>query len=249
MSALGHYLEDEGMPTVSISLIRLHSEKIRNPRTQWVPFELGRPLGAPNEPEFQRRVLKGALSLLAAGPGPALLTDFPEEAPGAGRDPSWRPAIVLPAAASDPAAPARLAARLQAEWQAVAPWYLRHSDATGRTTAGASGLSIPDALDLLAAFVCGAPPASLDPALPAVPAVQVLRFAVDDVKAGYLEALSAGPGSPSSGQMQEWFWDTAAGRAIVALRAVLLASEDKRSQAIARSGLIPRAQLERLGLA
>jgi len=261
VSALGHYLEDERIPTVAISLIRLHSEMIRNPRTQWVPFELGRPLGAPHEPEFQARVLKGALSLLAAGPGPALLTDFPDPAPGAGRDPSWRPPLVLPAADSDPAAAGnltghltghlleRLAERLRAEWQAVAPWYLRHREATGRTTAGASGLPLPDCLELVAAFVCGAPPASPAPALPAVPAVQLLRFAVDDVKAGYLEALSAGPGSPSSGQMQEWFWDTAAGRAIVALRTVLLASEDKRSQAIGRNCLVPRAQLERLGLA
>jgi hypothetical protein len=246
VSALGHYLEDEGMPTVSISLIRLHSEKIRNPRTQWVPFELGRPLGAPHEPAFQTRVLAGALRLLEAGPGPALLEDFPDNAPGAERDSSWRPAMVLPATASDPAAPARLSARLQAEWQAMAPWYLRHIEQTGRTTAGASGLPISECLELLAAFVCGAPPASPDPALPAV---QVLRFAVDDLKACYLEALSAGTGSPSSGQMQEWFWDTVAGRAIVALRTVLLASEDKRSQAIGRGSLIPRAQLERLGLA
>jgi len=246
VSALAHYLEDEGMPTVSISLIRLHSEKIRNPRTQWVPFELGRPLGAPHDPEFQTRVLLGALRLLEAGPGPAVLEDFPEDAPGAGRDSSWRPEIALPVAAFAPAAPPLLAARLQAEWKAVAPWYLRHSEATGRTTAGASRLPIAECLELLAAFVGGAAPASPDPALPAV---QVLRYAVDDVKAGYLEALSAGTGSPSSGQMQEWFWDTAAGSAIVALRSVLLASEDKRSQAIGRACLVPRAQLERLGLA
>jgi len=30
-----------------------------------VPFELGRPFGAPDEPDFQRRVLRDLLGLLA----------------------------------------------------------------------------------------------------------------------------------------------------------------------------------------
>ncbi|MBT5161958.1 MAG: hypothetical protein HOL89_19300, partial [Alphaproteobacteria bacterium] len=49
MSALGHFLEEEGIATTIISLIRVHSEKVRPPRSLFVPFELGRPLGAPND--------------------------------------------------------------------------------------------------------------------------------------------------------------------------------------------------------
>ena len=49
--------------------------------------------------------------------------------------------------------------------------------------------------------------------------------------------------------MQAWFWDrTLAARVIVALRRQLLASEDKRSQAIGRMNLVPGAQVLRLGL-
>ena len=69
MSAVGHYLEDEGIPTVGISLVREHSEKIRPPRALWVPFMLGRPLGAPDAPDFQRRVLRAALELLGGRGG------------------------------------------------------------------------------------------------------------------------------------------------------------------------------------
>ena len=83
MGALGHYLESEGLPTASLSLIRLHTEKIRPPRALWVPFELGRPLGAPNDVVFQKRVLRALLALFDETSGP-VLADYPEEAPGGG---------------------------------------------------------------------------------------------------------------------------------------------------------------------
>ncbi|MCH7711818.1 MAG: hypothetical protein IH903_09315, partial [Proteobacteria bacterium] len=54
------------MPTTQISLIREHTEKIVPPRALWVPFELGRPFGAPDDSGFQKRVLLGALELLEA---------------------------------------------------------------------------------------------------------------------------------------------------------------------------------------
>jgi hypothetical protein len=49
VSALGHYLEEEGIPTVAISLIRPQTEKTKPPRALWVPFELGRPFGPPSD--------------------------------------------------------------------------------------------------------------------------------------------------------------------------------------------------------
>jgi len=242
VSALGHYLEDEGIPTVAISLIRLHSEKIRGPRALWVPFELGRPFGAPQDPLFQSRVLTTALGLLESAAGPVVLEDFAEQAPGASDDPAWRPH--LGAGAALPRTPPSPDA-LRSEVSALAASYREQQSATGRTTVGVSGLTIEACVETLAAALAGAPPPHPQAALPAV---QVLRFAVDDLKAYYLEALAAGAGTPSSAQMQNWFWDTATGRAIVALRAALLTSEDKRSQAIGRGSLVPRAQLERLGL-
>jgi hypothetical protein len=43
----------------------------------WVPFELGRPLGLPDDPALQTRVLVAALKLLEAEKGP-VLEDFVE---------------------------------------------------------------------------------------------------------------------------------------------------------------------------
>ena len=51
------------------------------PRFLWVPFELGRPFGAPHEPESQRRVLRDALALVERTDGPVVLADFPDDAP------------------------------------------------------------------------------------------------------------------------------------------------------------------------
>ena len=84
MGGLAYFLEDEGLATVLISLVREHTEAMRPPRALWVPFEFGRPLGPPNDPEFQSRVVMAALSLLEAENGP-VLEDFPEDAPVHGK--------------------------------------------------------------------------------------------------------------------------------------------------------------------
>ena len=80
MSALGYFLEQEGIATVSISLIREHTAAMNPPRALWVPFMLGRPLGVPNDAAFQRKVALSALQLLERDSGP-VLEDFPDDAP------------------------------------------------------------------------------------------------------------------------------------------------------------------------
>ena len=70
MSALGHYLEEEGLATVAISLIRPQTENTKPPRALWVPFELGRPFGPPSAAAFQKRVVLAALRMLEGAEGP-----------------------------------------------------------------------------------------------------------------------------------------------------------------------------------
>ena len=70
MNALGRFLEDEGLATTGISLVREHSEWMAPPRILWVPFRLGRPLGRPGDAAFQHRVIDAALALLDAPSGP-----------------------------------------------------------------------------------------------------------------------------------------------------------------------------------
>ena len=76
----------------------------------------------------------------------------------------------------------------------------------------------------------------------------MLRFAVDDVKAYYLEAGAAAAGKPSSRQLGDWFWnDTAAGEAIYALREACLASQDERLKLIAGNFMVPAARVRGTG--
>lgn len=66
-------LEREGIATVCIQLLRRVAEAVRPPRSLLVPFPHGYPLGQPNDPDLQKRILRAALALLDhPGPGPVL---------------------------------------------------------------------------------------------------------------------------------------------------------------------------------
>jgi hypothetical protein len=243
VSALAHYLEEAGLPTVVFSLIRLHTEKIGSPRALWVPFELGRPIGPPKDAAFQTRVITAALRLVETATSPATIEDFPDDDPTGVDLPGWQPPFALPARTPDDELGEDA---LREEIDTIAPYHERFVAANRRTTVGLSGLAIADGVRFLARFLTGAalPDAALQPS-----PIQVLRWIVDDLKAYYFEAMSAEGLNPSSRQLQGWFWDrTRAAQAIVALRKQLLASDDKRAQAIGRMNMVPGAQVARLGL-
>jgi hypothetical protein len=57
-------LERRGIATVAIQLLRKVAERVRPPRSLFVPFRHGYPLDAPGEPQRQRAVLEAALRML-----------------------------------------------------------------------------------------------------------------------------------------------------------------------------------------
>lgn len=57
-------IERSGIPTVSISLLREVTEKVKPPRVLFVDRPLGYPLGAPEDASLQKRILRAALDLL-----------------------------------------------------------------------------------------------------------------------------------------------------------------------------------------
>jgi hypothetical protein len=243
VSALGHYIEEEGVPTVAISLVRPQTENTRPPRALSVPFELGRPFGPPNEPQFQRRVILAALRLLNRERGPVVLEDFPDDDPRERPDPSWR-APLARTQISDGSADA-LAAGLDSEIGGLESVYRQFILRRGRTLVGLSGLPIPEAGRYVAAWLRGETPASPNAEMSAP---LTLRFAVDDLKAYYFEAALAGTAKPSSQQLGDWFWNnTAAGAAIFALRKAYLASPDDRLKAIAGLFLVPGVRVPSTG--
>lgn len=65
-------IERVGIPTVSISLLKEVTEAIKPPRAFFVPFKMGFPLAAPNNPGRQMAVIKQALALLERADTPIL---------------------------------------------------------------------------------------------------------------------------------------------------------------------------------
>lgn len=243
MSALGHYLEEEGLATVSISLIRPQTENTRPPRALWVPFELGRPLGPPSDPAFQRRVLLTALRLLERTDGPVLLEDFPDDDPRRLRDPNWWPPAIP--AATGAGGRTSLASDLEAEVLALSGAHQRWVEQHRRTTVGISTLEIAGAAHYVAEWLRGTGP---DSPRAGYSAPLLLRFAIDDLKAYALEAAAAGAAKPSSKQLGDWLWnETATGAAIHALRAAHLHAEDPRLRLIAENFIVPGARVRASG--
>jgi hypothetical protein len=59
-------IENGGIPSVCLSLLRELAEKVRLPWTLFVPFPIGYPMGAPNQPELQHSIFRAALDLFDA---------------------------------------------------------------------------------------------------------------------------------------------------------------------------------------
>jgi len=212
-----------------ISLIREHTEAIQPPRALWVPFELGRPFGTPDEPAFQLDVLHSVLGLIEEPSGP-VLRDFPNEAPHSDPAEGW----ACPLPAPPPREPATEAEerreRLLAEIRLLRPWFEEAVRETGRTAFGVSGLTpaaVEQAALTLVALVEGENPAPPEDSLQEMPIL--IRFLADDLKAFYFEAAAARPAvrRPSSGELNRWlFRETVLGTLLYDLRDKLLKDED-----------------------
>lgn len=235
MSGLAHVFEAAGIPTTLVSLIREHTEKMRPPRSLWVPFELGRPFGSPDNAALQTRVLEHVLRLLEAPAGP-VLEDFPEEAPPEAREESgWSCPVRFGPPASPAGATPDLFSAVREEVALLQPWYERARAARGRTTVGVSGLSLAEVLALLCAPLETAPRQPFD--------ADAIRLAAEDLKAYYLEAATAQPGAASSRALLDWFWrETSGGALLRALQARFIDSEDANLRLLASLLLVPRAQ-------
>ncbi len=236
MSALGHYFEEEGIPTVSISLIREHTAAIKPPRALWVPFMLGRPLGVPNDAAFQRKVMAAALELLEREVGP-VLDDFPEDAPyeDLGAEPEGLACpVTFPRLRSE----GTLAERLADEIGQLQVWHdlaVRHR---GRTTLGATGLSPAGIGEFLIASIGDGAPVSYRPDLGVAAA---LKLATDELKAYYYEAKSVQPGRHSPSAIENWFWmETSAGQVFFDIYKMACKSDDPSMKPLATVALVPR---------
>ena len=244
MSAIAHYIEDAGVPTTGISLVREQTERMRPPRALWVPFPLGRPFGAAEDAGFQRRVLTTALELLERPDGPVILADFPDDAPAEPADEGEGLVCPVPLPRSKVGGPKDLPAAVGAEMAALEPWYELATARRGRTTVGVSGLPMPGVVAFLAAMLRGESVA----AHAGLTLGQTLRFAAEDLRTWYGEAASARPGRPASAEaLVSWFWgETRAGELLLALQPVAVHHTDKGVREVAERLLIPRVAAHRI---
>lgn len=241
MGALAHYLEEEGIPTTQISLIREHTEIIRPPRALWVPFEMGRPLGMPEDPVFQRRVLLAALRLLEASEGP-VIEDFPDEIPEPSTGTDQEPAVwTCPVSFSPPfkeeTAGEKLRSAFRREVAELRPWYDLGLEKRGRTAV--VNFDPEMASTLLDTYGFGE--------VPEIPVTDLslsvsLRLAAQDLKAFYFEAAIARPGSvsPGNAEFNDWFWsETVAGRVLKAVKERCLKEADEGLRMTGAMLLVP----------
>jgi D-proline reductase (dithiol) PrdB len=70
-------IEKTGIATVGVSIVRQYTEKVQPPRTVFVKWPFGHPLGEPGNASQQRTVVLEALKALYAISTPGEIIDLP----------------------------------------------------------------------------------------------------------------------------------------------------------------------------
>jgi D-proline reductase (dithiol) PrdB len=192
--AISYYLERAGIMTTGISLVRENAQSMQPPRSLWVSFPLGRPLGVPDDVAFQHRVITAALTLLERGQGP-VLEDFPEDAP----EVQLETAPACPVSFSKATDHSTWQGRLATELAALEPWYeLGRRRRAGRSLVGVSESSIDTILEQLGEF--------LDAEQLPTDDLHWFKHAIEDAKTYYVEALTAQPGVYVQRKVYDTLW-------------------------------------------
>lgn len=76
MGLIPRAIETEGMSTISISLNRVITEKVRPPRALLVDFPLGHPMGNSFDYGLQKKIFTEALNYLKEIAEPGTIVDY-----------------------------------------------------------------------------------------------------------------------------------------------------------------------------
>jgi hypothetical protein len=203
-----------------------------------VPFQLGRPIGGPNDPAFQKRVLMAAFRLLEATEGP-VLEDFPEDEPENDTITVLACPVNFARTVDKDTETDEMKLAFQREITAMRPWYQIAVGKRNRTTVGASGID-PDKLgDFIYAFLKGDEPEN---PRDDVPLSNTLKLAVEDLQSYYIEGITVQPGQENSSSrvLHDWFWnETVASKVLLELKKVCEASPDKMMSKIGGHFIVP----------
>lgn len=228
MGVLARVLEEAGIATVGLSLVRRQAENIKAPRFLHCEFPLGRPLGKPGDREYQTDVVRQALSLLERTDVPVVV-DHPDVIDD---ETEHAAACALP-----PRHDANLHPAVD-EAQGLRPAYTRQVAAAGGRTA-VGRVADPDSIgDLIGKFVILADTGSLEAA---GFDLDTVRAASQDVRAYYEEAgLALSDHVPAARQLESWFYQHTQTGAVIraAAGALEAAGEDLQTWVF----LVPSSQ-------
>jgi hypothetical protein len=224
---LARVLEEHGLVTTSISLVREHTEKVKPPRALFVPFPFGHPLGEANDPELQTRVMRAAFALVERETGP-VLEDYPEDI--------YADQDINLAQASSVSHP-DMGADVAFELTTLRPYYEQWVSAhAGHTAVGVTRVEQRRFRGLVRLLEAYAEDRDID--VPEwnkhVPLPQFVRWASDDLKAFYLEARMQQKPADSFQALNGWLWsETALSNLLRAVRDRMRAQGDPKLDAIA----------------
>lgn len=77
MGLIQRAIEEKGVPTIAVSIVRRFTEEARSPRAIFLKWPLGHPLGEPFRVGQQMIVLKSALRALETLKEPGAIIDLP----------------------------------------------------------------------------------------------------------------------------------------------------------------------------
>ena len=75
MGLIARVLEENGISTVCLNMRREVAENVKPPRTLFVKFPFGAPIGPAGDTETQRGVIMEALEILTTATRPGTITD------------------------------------------------------------------------------------------------------------------------------------------------------------------------------
>ncbi len=81
MGLVARVIEAAGIPTMLVSTGRDLTELVCPPRSLFVNFPMGNPFGPPNQPDYQRTLLKTALEMVTDFDEPGKIVDLRDSWP------------------------------------------------------------------------------------------------------------------------------------------------------------------------
>ena len=213
MSALAHVIEKAGIATVTLASTLSVAERMAPPRALWADFPLGRPLGHPQDPEFQHDVLQRAFALLDEESGPVLV-----------HHPVVIEADETPMSCQIPPAFDANASAAAQEIRGIRNAYDRAVERLGATGVGRSigPDEIEGAVEVLQSIADGTP--WKDAGIPGKNTITLIH----DIRTYYEEAATElVDGPPPAGRAAEaWFYEqTETGKVVMAARTAIKDAE------------------------